>query len=103
MKRVRKPKAKVSPGLAAISRLTNHGASSNAAIRKRIAFIAAERKLNASETKALMSGRRISTYGLCQFGEKHRLSFDWLLAGDLKGRLKMARNEFAPQQPVLDS
>jgi hypothetical protein len=25
-----------------------------------------------------------------------------LLAGDLKGRLKMARSEIAPQQPVLD-
>jgi hypothetical protein len=27
---------------------------------------------------------------------KHHLSFDWLLCGDLKGRLRMARDEMAP-------
>jgi hypothetical protein len=78
------------------------GASSNAAIRKRIVLIAAERKLDHSETKALTSGRRISTYQLCQFVEKHHLSFDWLIAGHIKGRLEMARNEFGPPpEPVL--
>jgi hypothetical protein len=48
MKRGSKPKPEVSPEIAAISRLTNDGASSNAAIRKRIAFIAADRKLGVS-------------------------------------------------------
>jgi hypothetical protein len=57
MKRGRKPKPELSPELAAISRLSKDGASSNAAIRKRIALIAAERNLDPSETRALMTGR----------------------------------------------
>jgi hypothetical protein len=55
------------------------GASGNAAIRRRIAQIAAERNLDPSETKALMTGRRIPHHPLCQFAKKHHLSFDWLL------------------------
>jgi hypothetical protein len=102
MKRGRKPKSEVSPEIAAISRLSKEGASGNAAIRKRIALIAAERKLDPSETKALMTGRRLPHHPLCQFAKKHHLSFDWLLCGDLKGRLRMARNEIGSQQPVLD-
>jgi hypothetical protein len=102
MKRGRKPKPEVSPKIAAIWRLSGDGAMSNAAVRKRIALIAAERKLDPSETKALIRGRWLSTYHLCQFAKKHHLSFDWLIGGDLKGRLRMARNEIAPQQPVLD-
>jgi hypothetical protein len=43
MKRGNKTKPEVSPAVAAISRLTKDGASSNATIRKRIAFVAAER------------------------------------------------------------
>jgi hypothetical protein len=50
----------------------------------------------------LMKGRRIPTFHLCQFAEKRHVSVEWLIAGDLKGRLRMARNEIAPQQPVLD-
>jgi hypothetical protein len=49
-----------------------------------------------------MKGRRIPTFHLCQFAEKRHVSVEWLIAGDLKGRLRMARNEIAPQQPVLD-
>ena len=49
-----------------------------------------------------MKGRRISLPILGRFAEQHHLSVDWLLCGDLKGRFRMARNEFAPQQPDLD-
>src|SRR5437899_4097259 len=69
MKRGRKPKTELSPEIAAISRLSEDGASSNAAIRKRIALIAAERKLPAAETKKVMG--RLLTYDIKLFTEKH--------------------------------
>jgi hypothetical protein len=84
MKRGHKPKFEVSPKIAAIHRLTDDGASSNATIRKRIALIAAERNLDPSETQALMKGRWLKLYHLGQFAEKHHLRLDWLISGNLK-------------------
>src|ERR1700686_4117453 len=88
MKRGRKPKPELSPEIAACDRLTEDGASSKAAIRKRIALIAAERKLDPSETEELMKGRWLRTFHLRQFAKKHHLSVDWLIFGDLKGLLR---------------
>jgi hypothetical protein len=82
MKRGRKPKPELRPAIAAIHRLTADGASSNAAIRKRIALIAAERNLD--PPKALMKGRWLRLRHLCQFAEKHNLSPHWLVSGDLR-------------------
>jgi hypothetical protein len=65
-------------------RLNKDGASSNAAVRKRIALIAAERKLKPSETATFMKGRYIPLVPLGRFAEKHKLSVDWLIGGDLK-------------------
>jgi hypothetical protein len=76
--------------------LSDDGASSKAAIRKRIALIAAERKLPAAETKKVMG--RLLTYDIKLFVEKHHISVDWLLYGDLKGRFRMARNEILRRQ-----
>ena len=45
MKRGRKPNPELSPEMDAHDRLTKDGASSNGAVRRRIALIAAERKL----------------------------------------------------------
>jgi hypothetical protein len=102
MKRGRKPKPELSPKIAAIHRLNEDGATTNAAIRRRIALIAAERKLDASETKALMKGRWLTTYHLCQFAKKHHLSASWLIHGDLRGLLDTVRGcPSRPHQPVL--
>jgi hypothetical protein len=97
MKRGRKPKPEVSPEIAAIHRLNEDGATTNAAIRRRIALIAAERKLDASETKALMKGRWLTTFHLCQFAKKHSLSASWLIHGNLKGLLDTVRG--CPSRP----
>jgi len=97
MKRGRKPKPELSPEIAAIDRLTKDGNCSNAAVRKRIALIAAERKLEPSETEALMKGRWLRTFDLCQFAKKHHLSVDWLIFGDLKGLLRTVRG--CPTRP----
>jgi hypothetical protein len=86
MKRGRKPRPELSPEIAACERLSEDGASSNATIRKRIALIAAERKLDPSETEALTKGRWLRTFHLCQFA--HHLSVDWLIFGKLKGLLE---------------
>jgi hypothetical protein len=97
MKRGRKPKPEVSPELAACDRLTDDGSCSNAAIRKRIALIAAERKLDPSETMAMMKGRWLRTFDLCQFAKKYHLSADWLVYGDLEGLLRTVRG--CPTRP----
>jgi hypothetical protein len=97
MKRGRKPKPEVSPEIAACDRLTEDGASSKAAIRKRIALIAAERKLDPSEIEELMKGRWLRTFHLRQFAKKHHLSVDWLIFGDLKGLLETVRG--CPSRP----
>ena len=102
MKRGRKPKPELSPEIAACDRLTEDGASSKAAIRKRIALIAAERKLDPSEIEELMKGRWLRTFHLRQFAKKHHLSVDWLIFGDLKGLLRTVRGcPSRPHQPVL--
>jgi hypothetical protein len=96
MKRGRKPNPELAPKIAAIHRLNEDGATTNAAIRRRIALIAAERKLDASETKALMEGRWLTTYHLCQLAKKHHLSVSWLIHGDLKGLLDTVRGLSLP-------
>jgi hypothetical protein len=103
MKRGRKPKPELSPEIAALKRLSKDGASSNAAVRRRIALIAAERKLDPSETRALMKGRCLTLRHLGQFAEKHRVNLDWLIGGNLKGLLDTARGRPSrPQEPILD-
>jgi hypothetical protein len=97
MKRGSKPKPELSPEIAAIERLTENGASSNAAVRKRIALIAAERKLDPLETEALMKGRWLRTFHLRQFAKKRHLSVDWLIFGDLKGLLETVKG--CPSRP----
>jgi hypothetical protein len=59
MKRRRIAKPELSPDVAAIDRLRKAGASGNAAIRQRIALVAAERNLN---TPGI--GCRLPTYRL---------------------------------------
>jgi hypothetical protein len=97
MKRGRKPKPEVSAKIAAIRRLSKDGASSNAATRRRIALITAERNLHPSETRALIKGRCLTLRHLGQFAEKHRVNLDWLTGGDLKGLLDTVRG--CPSRP----
>jgi hypothetical protein len=101
MKRGRIPKPELSPQMAGLSRLSKDGACSTATVRRRVALIAAERKLDDSETKVLMKGRWLTVRHIGEFAEKHHVSVDWLLGGDLKGRLRMAHNEIAmPSEPA---
>src|ERR1700716_1898922 len=70
MKRTRKPRPELSPEVAACQRLSKDGASSTAAVRRRIALIVAEQKLGPLETKAVLP-RRLTLYHLGRFAEKY--------------------------------
>jgi hypothetical protein len=68
----------------------------NAAIRTRIRLIAQERNLPKEDTAFAFTGR-LQTFDLCSFAERHGVSLDWLICGDLKGLLRTVR---AKQQTV---
>jgi hypothetical protein len=73
-------------------RLAEDGATSKEAVRRRILALAYERKLPKAEfAKALTC----STFAVAQFADRHRLSYDWLLLGDLKGLLRMTNDRRA--------
>jgi hypothetical protein len=77
-------------------RLTEDGASTNAAMRRRIQLIAHERRLQPSEVAKALTCR---TFAVVQFAERHRISCDWLIFGDLKGLLRTAQ---ARERPPVD-
>jgi hypothetical protein len=57
-------------------------------LRARLRLVAAENAIPDSEMKWI---GRLRHYDLVDFVRKHKLSWDWVLCGDLKGRLRMAR------------
>jgi hypothetical protein len=65
------------------------GARFRQEVRSRIALIAAERSLPKSETAKVMG--RLNTRDVVVFAERHRISLDWLICGDLKGLLRTVR------------
>ena len=87
--------------LKAFDRLERDGATSDDALRRRVRAIAAERNIPAADYAKLMH-KRISTVAVRQFCEKHKVSYDWLLAGDLGGLRRMiqeAKAAAAPEMP----
>src|SRR5665647_3837728 len=71
-------------------RLTRDGAHSSDALRRRVRAFAEERSLPPAEIHKLMY-KRISTRDVMLFCEKHKVSYDWLLCGDLRGLQRMTR------------
>jgi hypothetical protein len=65
----------------------------NRQMRDRIRLLAAERGLAESEIKPVIS--RLDHYQIMLFAQRHRVDYDWLFSGDLKGRLRMARAQRA--------
>ena len=59
-----------------------------AGIRARLKLIANERQLPADELKR---GLGLREQPLIEFAIQHRLSLDWLLAGDLRGLLRQVK------------
>jgi hypothetical protein len=74
----------------ACERLARDGANSNDALRRRVRAFATERSLPPADIHKLMY-KRISTRDVMLFCEKHKVSYDWLLCGDLRGLQRMTQ------------
>lgn len=73
---------------AAAVRLDKDGCSGKDATRRRIMWLAHERKLPPCEIEKALT---LQAHHIAEFVERHNLSFDWLFCGDLKGLLRMPR------------
>ena len=71
-------------------RLRKDGCSSDAAMRRRVLLLAAERNLPPAEYAKLMRKGR-SMKPILEFCKKHDVSLDWLMDGDLKGLQRMKK------------
>lgn len=76
------------PRRKALQRLERDGAISTPAMQRRIRAIAAERSIPPADFHRLRY-KRPSTHAVMVFCEKHKVSADWLLCGDLKGLARM--------------
>ncbi len=74
----------------AIDRLQRDGCASMDAVRRRVLAIAAERNLQPAEFAKLLH-KRVSTRVAIALCDKHKISLDWLLYGDLKGLQRMTQ------------
>jgi hypothetical protein len=83
----------------AADRLRRDGCHSMDAVRRRVRAVAQERNLQPAEFAKLMY-KRISTAHFLAFCEKHKISMDWLLCGDLKGLQRMTCEAKAQQADV---
>src|SRR6185312_13970992 len=75
----------------AFDRLEKDGAHSTAALQRRVRALAYERNIPASDYAKLMY-KRPNIQNIGAFCEKHNLSFDWILGGDLAGLQRMTRD-----------
>jgi hypothetical protein len=72
-------------------------------LRRRVRALAEERSLPPAEIHKLMY-KRINTRDVMLFCEKHKVSFDWLLCGDLRGLQRMTRQaKAAPPQEMPEA
>jgi hypothetical protein len=74
--------------IAAIDRLTRDGASSTAALQRRVMVLAHERNLAPADYAKLMH-KSVLTGHMLAFCKNHEVSVDWLMRGDLKGLQRM--------------
>ena len=70
--------------------LVRDGCHTDAALRRRVLLLAAERNLPPAEYAKLMH-KRIMMRSIQEFCKKHNVSLDWLMYGDLKGLQRMKR------------
>jgi hypothetical protein len=86
----------------AADRLARDGAHSMDAIRRRVQAIAQERNLQPADIAKLMH-KRISTSHAVAFCEKHKISLDWLLCGDLQGLHRMTKEAKADPPQMTEA
>ncbi len=71
------------PRRKALARLEQDGAQSTVAVQQRVKALAQERNIPPADFAKLMH-KRILTQHVMAFCEKHKVSDDWLLCGDLQ-------------------
>ena len=78
----------------ASNRLLRDGCRTDAAMKRRVLALAAERNLPPADYAKLMH-KRVMDRSIQDFCTKHDVSLDWLMYGDLKGlqRMKQWANE----------
>ncbi len=86
----------------AIDRLQRDGCCSMNAVRRRVLALAAERNIPPAEYAKLMY-KRVSTRHAMAFAEKHKISLDWLLCGDLKGLQRMTQEAKAEPPEIPEA
>ncbi len=69
-------------------RLVRDGCRTDAAMRRRVLLLAAERNLPPAEYAKLMH-KRVITGSILAFCKKHDVSLDWLMDGSLQGLKRM--------------
>jgi hypothetical protein len=80
--------------IAAIDRLTRDGATSTAALQRRVMALAHERNIPPADYAKLMH-KRVLTGHMLAFCKNHEVSVDWLMFGDLKGLQRMTQERRA--------
>src|SRR5579859_6488750 len=83
----------------AFDRLERDGAHTTAALQRRVRALAAERNIPPAAFHKLMY-KRIRTGDIMTFCKKYKVSFDWLLAGDLKGLKRMMEERVLQPAPA---
>jgi hypothetical protein len=84
-----------------LQRLERDGATSRPAMQRRILALAAERSIPPADFHKLMY-KRPTTQAVMDFCKKHKVSFDWLLCGDLKGLQRMTSEAKAQQAETVE-
>jgi hypothetical protein len=90
------------PRRKALARLEQDGAQSTAAVQRRVRALAQERNIPPADFAKLMH-KRITTPAVMAFCKKHKVSFDWLLCGDLQGLQRMTCEAKAQQAETVEA
>jgi hypothetical protein len=86
----------------AADRLERDGAHSTAALQRRVRSLAQERNIPPADFAKLMY-KRIITANAMAFCEKHQVSLDWLLYGDLRGLQRMTKEAKATPREMPEA
>jgi hypothetical protein len=86
----------------AIKRLQHDGCCSTNAVQRRVLKIAAERNIPPAEYAKLMY-KRVGTRHTMAFAEKHKISLDGLICGDLKGVQRMTQEARAEPPEIPEA
>jgi hypothetical protein len=86
----------------AFRRLECDGANSTAALQRRVRALAEERNIPTADLHKLMY-KKPSTHTVMVFCEKYKVSYDWILCGDLQGLRRMTQAKALPPPEMTEA